>query len=196
MKTPKFAHGTLASAYKAIESGRITYPAYIWIDDTDQYSFLNKNGELEICGIPKIVGTLEKAIILSSLEDGLYEIQGQHKITADHPTTFDSSSYILVVIQTINGTKKIRRITADELDTYVINEDLSVDVVEVATSEYLKDKGYTTEDVVDGKIQALKESIEGEIAELVEPIVKPIVEEIIDRDIQSEDDEGIRQLFE
>lgn len=195
MKTPIFAHGTYDKVLVAIEKGTIKYPAYVWIDDQDTYSFLNKDGELEICGIPKIVGTLEKAVILSSLDDGLYEVRGQHKITADHPTTFDSSGFILVVVQTIGGVKKVRRITADELTVYTIGEDLSVEENEVATKEYLDDKGYTTEEQLDDKIAVLKAELEDEIEVLVEPVVRPLVEEIIDREIQPENDDRIRELF-
>jgi len=195
MLAPIFTHGTYANTIKAIEEGKIKYPAYLWISDRGQYGFLNKQNQLEVIGIPELTGTLENKIILSSLYDGLYQVRGQHKITADHPTTFDSSSYILVVVQTVGGVKKVRRITADELTTYTIGEDLSVEVNEVATKDYLDEKGYVTEQQLDVKIEVLKRELEDEIEVLVEPVVRPMVEEIINRDIQPEDDENIRDLF-
>ena len=195
MLAPIFTHGTYANTIKAIQEGKIKYPGYCWIVDTSQYGFINKNNELEMIGIPELTGTLENKIILSSLYDGLYQVKGQHTITADYPTTFDCTSPIIVVVQTIGGIKKVRRITADELSVYTINEDLTVSVDEVATKDYLDEKGYTTEEQLDEKIAVLKAELEDEIEILVEPVVRPMVEEIINRDIQPEDDENIRDLF-
>lgn len=195
MLAPIFTHGTYENTIKALEDGKIKYPAYCWVTDKNLYGFINKNNELEWIGIPSENGTMQNPIILSSLNDGLYQVKGQHKITADYPTTFDTASYILVVVQTIDGVKKIRRITADELSVYTINEDLSVDVNEVATKDYLDEHGYVTDSQVDDKIAVLKQELEDEIEELVRPIVRPMVEEIIDEDIQPEDDDAIRDLF-
>lgn len=195
MLAPIFTHGTYANTIKAIQEGKIKYPAYCWIDDVEQYGFLNKQNQLETIGIPILTGTLENKIILSALYDGLYQVKGQHTITADYPTTFDCSSPILVVIQTIGGMKRIRRITADELSVYTINEDLSVSVDEVATKDYLDEKGYATEAYLDAKIEVLKAELEDEIEELVTPVVEPLVRSIIDEEIQPEDDQEIIDLF-
>ena len=196
MKYPTFAHGKMVNIQKAITDGKIQYPSYIWCTDLDVYCFLNKDGELEQCGIPQLTGTLENEIILSSLDDGLYEVKGRHKITASHATTFDCSGFILVVVQTIGVVKKVRRITADELSVYTIQEDLTVSVDEVATKDYLDEKGYTTEEQLDEKIAVLKAELEDEIEVLVEPVVEPMVRAIIDAEIQPEDDENIRDLFD
>ena len=199
MKYPTFAHGKMVNIQKAIADGKIQYPSYIWCTDLDVYCFLNKDGELEQCGIPQLTGTLENEIILSSLDDGLYEVKGRHKITASHATTFDCSGFILVVVQTIGGVKKVRRITADELSVYTIQEDLTVSVDEVATKDYLDEKGYTTEEQLDEKIAVLKAELEDEIEaalpSMIEPLVYPVVEEVVDRMIQPEDDQNIRDLF-
>ena len=195
MLTPIFTHGSYDNTIKAIETGKIKYPAYCWITDRGQYGFINKSNELEIIGIPELVGTLDNTLILSALNDGLYQVKGQHKITANHPTTFDCDSFILVVVQTIDGIKKIRRITADELTTYTIGEDLSVEADEVATKDYLDEQGYASEEYIDEKIAILKAELEDEIEELVRPVVRPMVEEIIDETILPEDDDNIRDLF-
>lgn len=200
MLAPIFTHGTYANTIKAIEEGKIKYPAYLWISDRGQYGFLNKQNQLEVIGIPELTGTLENKIILSSLYDGLYQVRGQHKITADHPTTFDSSSPILVVVQTIGGVKKVRRITADEVIGYTINEDLSVETNPVATEDFLRDEGYAKEDYVDEKIAAMEAvimaDVEAALPDMLEPILRPVVEDVVDQTIQSESDENIRELFE
>ena len=196
---PTFAHGTLEQIRGGIAEGKLKYPSYCWVDDTNQYAFLNKYGELEICGIPSFTGTLGEEIILSELDDGLYEISGRHKITPTHPTTFDNSGFILVVVQTVGDTKKIRRIDAEDLTTYIIDGE-EVTQNEVATKEYLDAHEYTTEADVDEKIAAMEAvimaDVEASLPYMLEPILRPVVEDVVDQTIQSEDDESIRELFE
>jgi hypothetical protein len=105
-----------------------------------------------------------------------------------------------VVVQTIGGVKKVRRITADELTVYTIGEDLSVEENEVATKDYLDEHGYATEEFVDDKIAAMEAvimaDVEAALPDMLEPILRPVVEDVVDQTIQSEDDENIRELFE
>lgn len=196
MLAPIFTHGTYENTIKAIEAGKIKYPCYLWISDRGQYGFLNKDNQLEVIGIPELTGTIQNKIILSSLDDGLYQIKGQYKITDDHPTTFDSTSFLLVVVQTIGGVKKITTIASDEVIRYKIGDDLSVTEDAYITEAYLKDKGYTTQEELDIKIAVLKKELEDEIEELVAPVVEPLVKRIIDEEIQPEDDEEIKNLFD
>ena len=195
MKTPVFTHGTYENTIKAIQEGRIKYPGYCWITDKELYGFINKNNELEYIGIPVLTGTLEKEIILSDLDDGLYEIKGQHKITSDSETIYIAGSNIICIVETVGEIKKIKRITSDEIVNYKI-EDGVVTSDSYVTEEYLREHGYATTDYVDAKLTALKEEIEGEIETLVDPVVRPMVEEIIDRDIQPVDDDDVRNLFD
>ena len=192
MLAPIFTHGTYANTVKAIQDGKIKYPAYLWISDRQQYGFLNRQNELEVIGIPEFTGTLENTIVLSTLDDGLYQIKGRHTITADYATVFDTSSSIIVIVQTIGGKKKIRRITTDELTTYTVEEDLSVTSDAVATVSYLEEKGYATEGYVDIKIEAMKAEIEADIDGYIETKVA----ELIDEDITDVEDEKIEDLFE
>ena len=196
MLAPIFTHGTYENTIKAIQEGKIKYPSYCWVTDRGQYGFLNKQNQLEIIGIPELTGTIQNKIILSALDDGLYQVKGQHKITDDHPTTFDSTSFILVVVQTVDGVKKVSRIASDEVVRYEIGDDLTVTEDAYVTESYLKEHGYADEEYIDEKIAILKAELEDEIEELVEPVVRPMVEAIIDEDIQEEDDEEIRKLFD
>lgn len=196
MKSPVFAHGRMENVRRAIDGGTLQYPSYIWIDDTDQYAFLNKYGELEICGIPQLVGTSQDQIIVSLLDDGLYEIKGNHKITADDPTTFLSASYVLCIVQTIDEKKKVKRITADEIADYVIEEDLTVTKDTIVTEKYLEQQGYADKAYLDAKIAVLKLEIENEIEVLVEPVIEPIVDRLLDLKLQPVDNESIQELFE
>ena len=194
MKAPIFTHGTYENTIKAIQEGKIKYPAYCWITDKEQYGFLNKNNELETIGIPLLTGTLEKQIILSELDDGLYEIKGQYKITSKSETTYSSSTNIICMVVTIDEIKKIKCISFDEIVNYQI-EDNTITSDTYITEEYLRDRGYTTSDYVDTKLTALKEEIEGEIDTLVDPVVRPIIEEVIDKNILSVSDDDVRELF-
>lgn len=194
MKTPVFTHGTYENTIKAIQEGRIKYPGYCWITDKELYGFINKNNELEYIGIPVLTGTLEKEIILSDLDDGLYEIKGQHKITPDSETVFFSFTPISCIVQTINDVKKIKRITSNEIIDYtIINEEVVSD--SYVTESYLNEHGYASEDYIDARITALKQEIEDEIETLVGPVIRPMVEEVIDEDIQNVSDEEIESLF-
>lgn len=199
MLAPIFTHGTYENTIKAIQEGKIKYPSYCWITDKEQYGFLNKQNELETIGIPCLTGTIQNPIILSTLNDGLYQVKGQHKITASHTTTFDSSSFIMVVVQTIGGIKKVARIASDEVVRYEIGDDLSVTQDAYVTESFLKDNEYVTEDYVDDKIAAMEAiilaDVEAALPDMLAPIVRPVVDEEIDRMIQPEDNQNIEDLF-
>lgn len=196
MLTPIFTHGTYANTIKAIEDGKIKYPAYCWMTDVQQYGFLNKNNELEVIGIPELTGTEENEIILSLLNDGLYQIKGKHKITANDETTYYSMSPILCVVQTIDGQKKVKRITADTIEDCVVGDDLSVTRETVATQEWIQAQGYADKTYLDYKIAILKQELEDEIEELVRPVVYPMVTQIINDEIKNVPIEDIEDLFD
>ena len=196
MLTPIFTHGTYANTIKAIEEGKIKYPAYLWMTDVQQYGFLNKNNELEVIGIPELTGTEENEIILSLLNDGLYQIKGKHKITANDETTYYSMSPILCVVQTIDGQKKVKRITADTIEDCVVGDDLSVTRETVATQEWIQAQGYADKTYLDYKIEVLKQELEDEIEELVRPVVYPMVTQIINDEIKNVPIEDIEDLFD
>lgn len=189
---PTFAHGTLEQIERAIAQGKLEYPSYCWIDDTDQYAFLNKYGELERGGIPKITGTLENEIVLSNLPDGVYQVKGQHRVSTYDPTVFLSASYVICIVMTIDGFKKVKRITADEVTDYVVEDDVVTSRDSIVTESYLRENGYANTAYVDAKIAALKVEIEHDI----EPLVEPVVEKYIDENIQGIGEEKIEALFE
>lgn len=196
MLTPIFTHGSYENTIKAIETGKIKYPAYCWITNRGQYGFINKSNELEVIGIPELVGTLDNTLILSILDDGLYQIKGQHKITANDETVYYSMSPILCVVQTLEGKKKVKRITADDICNYTVEEDLSVTRDTVATQEWIKEQGYADEAYIDYKFEILKQQLDAEIEDLVEPVVYPMVTSIIDAEIQDIPDDDIEDLFD
>ena len=64
MLTPIFTHGTYANTIKAIEAGKIKYPAYCWMTDVQQYGFINKNNELtvDVVCFPSEIVTVETVV--------------------------------------------------------------------------------------------------------------------------------------
>lgn len=195
MKAPTFAHGTYEKVINAISSGKIKYPVYIWLDDTDQYSFLNKNGELEICGIPKKKGTLDSTLILSELADGLYQISGQYKITTDNETIYSSSIDILAIIQTKDDEKYICTITVDDIITYTVNSESIVTSDSVVTKNYLELKGYASTDYVNSAISVLEEKIKTELYLYIDEELDAKIEQKIDSNVLPVDDSDVRNLF-
>lgn len=148
MKTPIFAHGSMAGVQDLIDRGVLKYPSYIWVTDTNQYMFLNKQYVLEKIGIPELTGTLDKVVVLADLDDGIYQVKGQHKVTSDAFTTYDTGSFIFVIVQTIDGVQKIRRITADEIYDYtVVDGEVAHETTQV-TTDYLDANGYVTDEDV------------------------------------------------
>lgn len=195
MKYPVFAHGKIVSVQKAIETGKIKYPAYVWLDDSDQYSFLNKNGELEICGIPKKSGTLDNVLILSDLSDGLYEIKGQYKITPNSETTYSSPIDVITIIQTKNDIKRICTITADDIVTYFIDSEMNITQDSVVTKSYLETKGYASTDYVDNVLLTMEEKIKTEMYSYINEELDQHIEDLIDSNVLPVDDSDVRELF-
>lgn len=203
MKAPVFAYGTLEKLQAAVQSGKLQYPSYCWIADTSQYAFVNKKGVIEYTGIPKLTGTLDNQIVLSDLTDGVYEITGQHVIVEGSDPTFLSASYIIAIVATDGTTKKIRRITADEMTDYDVSDSAISNTSVYVTSDYLEQHHYATEGYVDVKMEAMKTSIENELKEYiggiideqVKTLVSEYVPEEVERQIQPVDQEDIRGLF-
>lgn len=200
MLTPVFTHGTYDNTIIAIQEGKVRYPAYCWVTDRGQYGFLNRNNELEIIGIPEFTGTLDNQIIIANLNDGIYQIKGEHKITENDITTFSTSTFIIYLVQTINGVKKIKRITSDEIIDYVVESGGSLVVDAVVTESYLKDHGYADTAYIDAKMAVLEEEmrqyVDESIDEAIAGKVEPIVRQVVDEEIQDVPSEDIEDLFD
>ena len=199
MKAPVFAYGSYESLVKAIADGKIKYPTYCWLKDTLQYAFVNKQGEIELVGIPKLTGTLEREILMNELPDGVYEIRGQHKIAESAETVYLSASYIVGIVASDGDTKKIRRITADDVDDWEVTDGVATKVRTYVTDQYLEEKGYMTETDVDSKIAVMQETLEQEMKDYVDSIiaeqVAELVPEYIDIYIGTVPPEDVQDLF-
>lgn len=199
MRAPVFAYGTYGALVEAIADGKIKYPTYCWLKNTLQYAFVNKQGEIEIVGIPKITGTLDHEIIMCELPDGVYEIRGQHKIAESSETVYLSASYIVGIVASVGETKKIRRITADDIDDWEVVNGVATKARTYVTDTYLEEKGYVTESAVDTKIAVMQETLENEMKDYVNSIiaeqVAELVPEYVDAYVGTVPLEDVRDLF-
>lgn len=195
MKNPSFVHGSTAAIQKLIDNKKIKYPSYIWNTTKHTYQFLNKQENLEEIGIPQLIGTLDSQIILGELDDGLYRVQGQHKITENDETVYLSASDILVIVSTVDDVKRIRRITVDEILDYNIYDGEIVSRDRLVTDTYLKEQGYITSAVLDAKLLALENSLKSELQQYIDENVSDLVDTVIDQNITHYPEEDIRGIF-
>lgn len=200
MKAPVFAHGSLAELQAAIQIGKIKYPAYCLVYDTLQYAFVNKKNEIELVGIPKHTGNVEVPLILSELENGVHLVSGSYKMTRTSETVNSSIAYFIVLVNVQGTTTYLRTITANEISDFVINsEGTATKTGTVVTTDYLDEKGYTTEEQLDIKIEALKVSIEEEMKEYVDSTIEEqiatLVPEEVQKYVQVATEDDVRDLF-
>lgn len=185
MRAPVFAYGSYEKLVAAVASGKVKYPTYCWLYDTAQYAFVNKKSEIEIVGLPKLTGTMESPLILSNLADGVYEVKGEYKVTEDSGTTFLSASYIIVIVgEGANGEKKVRRITADDLEDYVVEGGHVTDSTTMVTAKYLEEHHYATEGYVDEMGAALRVSIAEELKDYVNSIIGEQIAELVPLEVE------------
>ena len=146
--------------------------------------------------VENLVGTLDEPVIITELNSGTYKIKGQYKISDDYGTVFLSSDGDLFLTEKTSTENRIKRITKDTIQDFVISDS---DIVKrtYITDEYLTGCGYTTTEYVDNKVLALEESIREDIEAYVEQTVEDVitqkVDAIIDERLDIKLDERIQE---
>lgn len=146
--------------------------------------------------VENLVGTLDEPVIITELNSGTYKIKGQYKISDDYGTVFLSSDGDLFLTEKTSTENRIKRITKDTIQDFVISDS---DIVKrtYITDEYLTDCGYATTEYVDNKVLALEESIREDIEAYVEQTVEDVitqkVDAIIDERLDIKLDERIQE---
>ena len=152
--------------------------------------------------IVNLIGTLDKPIMVSELDDGIYRIKGQYKISDLEETIYLSASDILMTVSKNNQNIEIKKITSDDITDYIItNSDIYKNTY--VTEQYLKDNNYTTTSYVDTKIEALEVSIKEDMRGYVQDAITEVFGEELDKKIDDRIDEKfvpmsdsqIRNLF-
>ena len=140
--------------------------------------------------IVNLVGTLDEPIMVSELDDGIYRIKGQYKISDLEETIYLSASYIIITVSKNNQNIEIKKITSDNITDYIItNSDISKNTY--VTERYLKDNNYTTTSYVDTKIEALEVSINEDMKSYVQTVIEKFFTEELDKRIDDRIDEKI-----
>ena len=200
MKAPVFAYGTMDALEKAIEKGKIKYPAYVWLKDTLQYAFINKNQQIELVGLPKLTGTLDQQLILSELSGGVYEIKGQYKITENAETVFLSASYVIAIVKRIENGAKVRLITADNIYDFTTEGEEIIGMDKNVTVNYLEEHKYVTEQQVDDKIAVMEITLKEELVHYVDEIIADqiaaLLPEELDKILQPYSLDDVRSMFD
>ena len=146
--------------------------------------------------VENLVGTLDEPIVITELNSGTYKIKGQYKISDDYGTVFLSSDGDLFLIEKTNTENRIKRITKDTIQDFIVSDSDIVKRIYI-TDEYLTGCGYTTTEYVDSKVLALEESIRADIEAYVEQTVEDVitqkVDAIIDEKLDVKLDERIQE---
>ena len=140
--------------------------------------------------IVNLVGTLDKPIMVSELDNGIYRIKGQYKISDLEETIYLSASDIICTVVKNNQNIEIKKITSDNITDYIItNSDISKNTY--VTDQYLKENNYTTTSYVDTKIEALEVSIKEDMRGYVQEAITEVFGEELDKKIDDKIDEKI-----
>lgn len=153
--------------------------------------------------ITNLTADVFEPIILSSLADGIYNMIGAYKITDSLATIISTSSGHIIIVETIEGTKYIRIISAYRVSEYTISSDGSVTNSYLPTKKWIEDQGYVTEDYLNDKLAALdvftKEEAEKYVTEqmsqMIDAKLDDRVNKVIDERFAEISDEDIENLF-
>lgn len=146
--------------------------------------------------IENLVGTLDSPITVSELQDGIYSIKGQYKISSELETVFLSANNNLFIVSKNNENVLIKKISSNEILDYSISSDGSISTSQVVTSEYLKENEYVTETILNEKLKALdfitREESENYIKQMVESSINATIDEAIETKIDEKINEKIQ----
>lgn len=138
--------------------------------------------------IIQMTGTIENPVILSSLPNGTYKIDGQYLYTADDGTIYLSAVSNVFLIESGDESIHVKKISATEIADFNINVVTGETTQNnLASIDFIVGQGYATERYVDKRLAALdyitKEEIDKYVTQVVETAIANMVEPIIDKKI-------------
>lgn len=143
------------------------------------------------------IGTLNSPITVDQLEDGIYKIRGQYKLTESAITIYLSSNDNFFLVKTENDITYIKKISAMDITDYTVNSDGSISASTIPTTKILKD--YATKSYVDDKIAALDLLTKDDVTTYVADIINNTIDEKIETKVNEmytpADNAEIQQLF-
>lgn len=143
------------------------------------------------------IGTLNSPITVDQLEDGIYKIRGQYKLTESAITIYLSSNDNFFLVKTENDITYIKKISAMDITDYTVNSDGSISASTIPTTKILKN--YATKSYVDDKIAALDLLTKDDVTTYVADIINNTIDEKIETKVNEMytpvDNAEIQQLF-
>lgn len=143
--------------------------------------------------IINLVGTSDNPIIVSDLNDGIYNIKGQYIISDLIETIYLSASNVIFTVRKNDNKIFIKSITSNNISDFCISNG-SISSQEYITNQYLKDNNYVTADYVDIKIQALQQSIEDDMKQYISTIIDKQLGNVLDEKIEEKINEAIEPV--
>ena len=143
------------------------------------------------------IGTLNSPITVDQLEDGIYKIRGQYKLTESAITIYLSSNDNFFLVKTENDITYIKKISAMDITDYTVNSDGSISASTIPTTKILKN--YAPKSYVDDKIAALdlltKDDVTTYVADIINNTIDEKIETKVNKMYTPADNAEIQQLF-
>ena len=153
--------------------------------------------------IDVMTGSVFEPILITDLKDGFYKIVGAYKMSGDAVTVYSSSTGHFVVIETIDGVKYIKQITAQKIIDYKVDATGTVTSEEMPTKQWIKEQNFATVRYVDDKVSAMDfltkseadEYISKYIDASIDKIVADTVDRVVDERFTASTENEINNLF-
>ena len=154
--------------------------------------------------IDVMTGSVFEPILITDLKDGFYKIVGAYKMSGDAVTVYSSSTGHFVVVETIDGVKYIKQITAQKIIDYKVDATGTVTSEEMPTKQWIKEQKFATVQYVDDKVSAMDfltkseadEYISKYIDASISKIVADTVDRVVDERFTASTENEINNLFE
>ena len=126
-----------------------------------------------------VTGSVFEPILITDLKDGFYKVVGAYKMSGDAVTVYSSSTGHFVVVETINGVKYIKQITAQKIIDYKVDATGTVLLEEMPTKQWIKEQTFATVQYVDGKVSAMDFLTKSEAAEYISKYIDTSIDKIV-----------------
>lgn len=135
------------------------------------------------------VGTLDNPITIENLDDGIYKIRGQYKLSINAVTVYLSTLDNIFLVRKDSDHTYIKKISATDITDYIVNSDGSTSASTIPTAKMLKD--YATKTYVEERLAALDFITKGE----VESFVTQTVTEILNSQLDTLVEEKVKNIY-
>lgn len=140
--------------------------------------------------ITNLIGTLAVPIRISSLDDGIYKIKGQHIIGGNNTTVQSSADDVLYLVSHDADTSSttITKMQGKSITLYFIQQDGTYTTDRYVTESWINEQNFTTPDSV-------KEYVSGIIEETVLDVLDKHIDDALDKKLGGIDSEDLTNIF-